>query len=92
MTCLMRTAAITGKPTFGRFEPTVGFCYRLLGGKPIFFYVTLGDLNREISVDVQLPNRERKRILRAKSKFHLVGGREYQRAFRDGNPSWTDVK
>ena len=60
-----------------------------LGGKPIFFYVTLGDSNREISVDVQLPNRERKRILHAKSKFHLVGWREYERAFRDGNPSST---
>ena len=63
-----------------------------IGGKPIFFYVTLGVLNEEISVDVQLPNRERKRILHAKSKFHLVGRREYERAFRDGNPSWTDVK
>jgi len=63
-----------------------------LEGKPIFFYVTLGDLNREISVDVQLPNRERKRVLHAKSKLHLVGRREYQRAFRDGNPPWTDVK
>jgi len=63
-----------------------------IGGKPIFFYVALGDSNSEISVDVQLPNRERKRILHAKSKFHLVGRREYERAFRDGNPSSTGVK
>ncbi len=63
-----------------------------LGGKPTFLYVALSDSNREISVDVQLPGRERERILRAKSKLHLVGKQEYEQAFREGNPSSASVK
>ena len=60
-----------------------------VSGKWTFLYVTLSDSDQEISVDVQIPGREREQILHAKSKLHVVTKREYLRAFRDGNPSST---
>ena len=55
----------------------------VLSGRPTFFYVALRDSNREITVDVQLPGRERERILHAKSKLHLVSKSEYVRTLNN---------
>jgi len=75
--------SLTGWPSKSEVE---------LKGKPTFFYVDLRDSNREIYVDVQLPGRERERILHAKSKLHLVARREYERLFRVASPSSTETK
>lgn len=75
--------SLTGWPAKSEIE---------LKGKPIFFYMMLNDSNREVSVDVQLPDRERERILHAKSKLHIVSKHEYVRALQDGNPNLANLR
>jgi hypothetical protein len=62
-----------------------------LSGKKIDFLMTLSDLNRKVTLDVQLPERPKERILHAESRLHLVSRSEYKRRFpeeqrTDGSP------
>lgn len=65
--------SVTGWPAKSEIE---------LNGKPVVFFMTLQDLNREVSLDVQLPGGARERILHAKSRLHLVSRSEYKSKFQ----------
>ena len=54
-----------------------------LSGKPIVFFMTLQDLNKDVSLDVQFPGAARERILHSKS-LHYVSNEEYQNQFGKG--------
>jgi hypothetical protein len=65
--------SITGLPPKSQIQ---------LDGKAIDFFMTLQDLNREVSLDVQLPGGAREQLLHARSRLHLVGKSEYKDKFK----------